>query len=134
MSMKYRIGVAVFGLMLGIGALVGLYIYSTQRIDYSAIDYIKEMQTGQNEFLDLANDIGVKSADDLGYRVNSDYNLTIFYGQQTIEVSRAAFESEEFRERLKQIGVEIKSKTSDDSIKYQVTYWGVPIDRFDLVY
>lgn len=134
MSMKYRIGVAVFGLMLGIGALVGLYIYSTQRIDYSAIDYIKEMQTGQNEFLDLANDIGVKSADDLGYKVNSDYNLTIFYGQQTIEVSRAAFESEEFRERLKQIGVEIKSKTSDDSIKYQVTYWGVPIDRFDLVY
>lgn len=134
MSMKYRIGVAVFGLMLGIGALVGLYIYSMQRIDYSAIDYIKEMQTGQNEFLDLANDIGVKSADDLGYRVNSDYNLTIFYGQQTIEVSRAAFESEEFRERLKQIGVEIKSKTSDDSIKYQVTYWGVPIDRFDLVY
>lgn len=134
MSMKYRIGVAVFGLMLGIGALVGLYIYSTQRIDYSAIDYIKEMQTGQNEFLDLANDIGVKSADDLGYRVNSDYNLTIFYGQQTIEVSRAAFESEEFRERLKQIGVEIKSKTSDDNIKYRVTYWGVPIDRFDLVY
>lgn len=135
MSMRGRIGIAVVGLVVIIGVLVGLYIYSAQRIDYSTIDYIKEMQKGKNDFLDLANDIGVSSADDLGYRVNSEYNLTIFYGKQTIQVSRNAFESEEFRKRLSEIGVEIKSKKNDDStVKYRVTYWGDPIDKYDVVY
>lgn len=133
--MKSRILIALLGLIIVIAALVGLYIYSSQRIDYSSIDYIKKMQKGHNEFLDLANDIGVSSADDLGYRVNGEYDITIFYGQQTIEVNRSAFESAEFRERLAAIGVEIKSKKLDDgSVKYRVTYWDDVIDEFDLVY
>lgn len=136
MSMKSRILIAVLGLVLAVGALVGLFVYSSMRIDYSTVDYIESMQKGKNDFLDLANDIGVSSADDLGFRVNGDYNLTIFYGQQTIEVSRPAFESAEYRERIAKIGLEIKSKTNkeDGTIKYRVTYWGEPIDQYDLVY
>lgn len=125
---------AILGLVIVIGALVALYIYNYVRIDYAAINHIKELQVSPNHFNDLSGDIGVESVNDLGYKVLGDYNLLIYYGQQVIKVQPNAYRSEDYRRALKEVGIEIFHHVNDDgTILYRVTYWGEPIDEYALV-
>jgi len=135
MSMSQRIGVAVVGLIACVGALILLYGYTSQRVDTSVIDYISQLQTSPNKFIDVSGDIGVSSANDIGYLVNSDYNIVIYYGKQVIEMNRNCFNNEVYRNKLAEIGVRVYTKTTEDGIvDYKVTYWDVEVERFSRVY
>ena len=135
MKMKYSILIAVFGFIIIVSGLVGLYYFEYSRIDYSAIDYIKSMQKSANNFLDLAGDIGVSSYEDLGFEQKSDYDILIHYGKQVIKVNRKCLESEEWRNRVEAIGLKIYSRVNDETEEreYKITYWGEEIDQWSRV-
>lgn len=132
--MRAQVILALVSIIGVAGLLIAIYMFTYSRIDYTAIDHIESLQKGPNSFADLSGDIGVTSVDDLGFTVEEDYHLIIYYGKQVIKVPPAAFESTEFRDALKRIGIEIFHHVNDDgSILYKVTYWGEPIDKFSLV-
>ena len=134
MHIKRNIVVAFVGLVLVCTVLVLLYVYLFYRIDYSSIDYLESFQRGHFVFNDLANDIGVKSIDDLGHEVKSDYNIVIHYGKQVIQVNRRCLESPEFHKRIARIGLVIKShKNEDGSMLYRIECWGEPLEQWDYV-
>lgn len=128
MHLRAKIPLCVAALVIVLGACCCLYYYTSVRVDTSSIEYIKSMQKGPNEFLDLANDINVESADDIGYIVNGEYSINIYYGDQVIEMNRNCFSSSEYRDALASIGIRVLSKKLDDgSILYKVTYWDEPV-------
>ena len=132
--MGAQVIVALIGIALVVVALVALYWFDYTRIDYSAINHIKELQIAPNNFSDLSGDIGVSSVDDIGYKIEGDYNLSIYYGKQVIKVPPTAFKSEDFRKRLKEIGIEMFHHVNEDgSILYRVTYWGEATEEYSLV-
>lgn len=133
---KRNILVAFLGLMLVCLALAALYFYEFYRIDYSAIDYIESLQKGPGNFLDLAGDIGVTSADDLGYEIKGRYNIVIHYGKQIIKMNTRCFKSDEYKDRIKRIGLEVKTHDTKDengTILYRITYWGEEIELWSRV-
>lgn len=132
--MRAQVILALVSIVFVVALLVFIYMFTSMRIDYTAIDHIESLQLGPNSFADLSGDIGVSSVDDLGYTVEGEFHLMIYYGKQVIKVPPPAYESEEFRAALKKIGIEIFHHINDDgSILYKVTYWGEPIDKFSLV-
>lgn len=134
MKIKSQILLAFFVLALLAGALIGLYAFSAVRVDTSTIDYIQGMQKGPNDFLDLANDINVSSADDVGFIVEGEYSINIHYGDQIIEMNRNCFKSEEYREALAGIGINVYTHENEDgTILYRVTYWGEDVDEYSRV-
>ena len=131
MHMKSRIAIAFVGLSIFVIALLGLFYYMTNRVDLSTVNHIAELQTAANEFSDPSGEIQVKSADDIGYYVNSDYNISIHYGRQVIEMNRNCFESEEFRAGLGKIGIRVLTREEEDgTVLYRVTYWDTPVDQY----
>lgn len=134
MKIKSQILLAFFVLALLAGALIGLYAFSAVRVDTSTIDYIQGMQKGPNDFLDLANDINVSSADDVGFIVEGEYSINIHYGDQIIEMNRNCFKSEEYRSALEGIGINVYTHENEDgTILYRVTYWGEDVDEYSRV-
>lgn len=132
--MRAQVILALVSIVFVVAILIAIYVFTSMRIDYSAVEHIKSLQLGPNNFADLSGDIGVTSANDLGYTVEGEYHIMIYYGKQVIKVPPTAFESKEFRTALKGIGIEIFHHVNDDgSILYKVTYWGEPIDEFSLV-
>lgn len=134
MHLKAKIIFAVFALIVVLGACCGLYYWTSVRVDTSTIEYIRSMQKHPNEFLDLAHDINVKSAADIGYVVKGEYHINIHYGDQIIEMNRNCFKDADYRSQLKAIGVAVKSKKKEDgNVIYRVTYWGEPVTEWSLV-
>jgi len=133
--MKSQIFLASTFVLLFVLILVGAFIYMGVRIDYSTIDHITELQKSPNEFNDLSGDVDVHSSDDLGFIVNSDYSISIYYGRQIIELTPTCFKSEEYRERIAKIGLHVYTAVDEESgnILYRVTYWGEDIDQFSRV-
>ena len=129
----YAIVTLLFIVICG-ACLLGLYAYTNYGIDYSSIDHIRGYLVAPNKFLDLSGDIAVKSADDIGFKVEGEYNIIIYYGKQVIKVPPTAFESAEFRSALSEIGIRIFHHVNDDgTILYKVTYWDVPVDEYSIV-
>lgn len=134
MHLRSKVVAAVLLLCVVLGTCWGLYYYTSVRIDTSTIEYIESMQKGPNDFLDLANDINVESADDIGYVVEGNYHINIHYGDQVIEMNRNCFSSDSYKAALAQIGIEVKFKENDDgTVKYRVTYWDTPVTQLSLV-
>lgn len=134
MHMKRNIIVTFVALCLVCAVLIGIYWWMYVRIDMSAIDYIKTMQKGPNNFSDLAGDIGVQSIEDLGFEVKGKLNILIHYGKQVIRVNKNCLNSSEWKTKAKQIGIEVKFKIDDEGeYHYRVTYWGDPITEWSLV-
>lgn len=125
MRIKNQVLLAALALFICVCALVGIYVYTEFRVDTSTIDYIYSMQKSPNEFLDLSNDINVSSVDDVKYIIEGEYKLRIYYGDQVIEMNRNCFKSDEFRNKLSQIGVKVYTHedTETNEILYRVTYW-----------
>lgn len=134
MNIKSQIAIGAIGLIIGVVALALLYYFMNNRIDTSTIEYIQGMMKGPNDFLDLANDINVESEDDIKYRVNDDYDITIYYGDQVIDMNKDCFNSEEYRALLESIGIKVYTHVDTDNktILYRVTYWGE--DAEEVVY
>lgn len=132
--MRAQVIVALVGIVLVVAALILLYLYDYNRLDYSTINHIKELQVAPNSFTDLSGDIGVQSVNDVGFEVEGEYNMSIYYGKQVIKVPPTAFKSDEFRSRLEEIGIKIYHHVNDDgSIIYRVTYWGEDTEEYSLV-
>lgn len=125
MRIKNQVLLAALALFICVCTLVGIYVYTEFRVDTSTIDYIYSMQKSPNEFLDLSNDINVSSVDDVKYIIEGEYKLRIYYGDQVIEMNRNCFNSDEFRNKLSQIGVKVYTHedTETNEILYRVTYW-----------
>ena len=137
MNRGQRVGtqylLALLGLLIVIVAGGGLYFFTEFRIDYSAIDHIKNLQKAPNNFMDLAGDIKVEGPDDIGFIVKGKYNLIIYYGQQRIKMTPACFKSDEYKQRLADIGVVVYTHVNDDdTVQYKVTYWGEDVDQYSL--
>lgn len=134
MKIKSQIIIAALAFTLCTAGLVGVYYYTENRIDMSAIEHIAGFQVAPNEFVDLANDIGVESSEDLGFLVKSDYNIIIYYGKQIIKMNPNCFASQEYRNALEEIGINVYTRESDDgTIEYMVTYWGEAIEQYTRV-
>lgn len=135
MHMKRNIVVVFIGFLFVCACLIGIYWWMAVRIDYAAIDYIKTMQRGPNNFSDLAGDIGVTSIDDLGFEVKGDFDVLIHYGKQVIRVNKNCLNSDEWKRKVAAIGIEVKFKLDEDGHveKYRITYWGEPITEWSLV-
>lgn len=132
--MKNKIIAASVCLVLSIFTIVALYVYLTYRIDYSAINHIKKAQIGANKFADMADDISVESVDDIYFIVRSKFDIQIHYGKQIINMNLTCFKSDEFHERLSEIGIEVKFREKDDgTIEYRVTYWGEKVEEKALI-
>ena len=133
-KVKTQIAIAAVGLFIAAAAFIALYIYQGQRVDMSTIEHILTLQKGPNDFLDLANDIGVESSDDIGFIVEGEYDINIHYGRQIIEMNSNCFMSEEFRQGLERIGILVYTHENEDgSILYKVTYWGEEVDQYSRV-
>ncbi len=111
--------------------LAGAFVYSSYRVDTSALKHILQLQSGKNNFGPLGkNEIGVESVDDVRYVVQGPLNLQIHYGRQVINMPPKAFEDSRFRDMLKQVGVEVKfHDNGDGTYQYRVTYWGEPCEE-----
>ncbi|MCM1215072.1 MAG: hypothetical protein NC548_11195 [Lachnospiraceae bacterium] len=134
MHMKRNIIVVFIGICIVCAALIGIYWWMYVRIDYAAIDYIKSMQRGANNFSDLAGDIGVTDINDLGFEVKGKFDILIHYGKQVIRCNKNCLNSKEWKQKAKAIGIEVKFRINkDESIDYRVTYWGEPIQEWSLV-
>lgn len=131
MKIGYKILICVFGILLmTIGIILVNYTLSSSP-DVSTIKHIRE--TIKND--DIAGEIGVSSADDIGFYVKGEYNILIYYGRQTINVTRKAFFSKEYREELSTIGIEIQYRVDEETgeILYRVLYRGTPVDQYSYV-
>lgn len=134
MKIRSQIIFAFILLLGGVLLLVALYMYMYTRIDYTTIDYLKNMQKGAFTFTDLSDDIDVDSIDDLGFEVKSENNIVIHYGRQIIQVNRRCLESAEFHERIAGIGLVIKHKTDEEGVvHYRIECWGEPVEEWDYV-
>lgn len=133
--MRGQIFAALVSLFVVIAALVGLYLFMNNRIDYSTIDYIESCQRGPNSFSDLAGSINVSSADDIGYQVKGKYHLLVKYGDMSIDIPKTAFFNDEFITRIGKIGIQFKYKEDPETgeIKYRVTYWDEVVDEYSRV-
>lgn len=120
----------VFFLLI-MAALAGAFVYSAYRVDTSSLKHILTLQAGKNDFGPLGkNEIGVESANDVRYVVNGPLNISIYYGRQVINMPPKAFESEQFKELLKQVGVRVLTHDNGDgTYAYKVTYWGDPCEE-----
>lgn len=134
-KLKRNIIIMFVGLVFICIVIIGIYFYEYARIDYSAIDYIKTMQRSANRFSDLAGDIGVESADDLGFEVRGKYDLLIHYGRQVIVVNKRCLMSDEWRQRVGAIGIKVYMREDEETgnVQYKVTYWDTEIDQWTLV-
>ena len=135
MTTRKQLIIASVAFLVMVAILVGIYVYvSYFNVNTSSIDYIYSMQTGQNKFRDLAGDINVKSADDIHYKVNGDWNIIIQYGDQYIAMNHAAFRSEDYRAKLAKIGIHVYTHVdAKDIIEYKVTYWDDPIEEYSII-
>ena len=134
MHLKRNIIITFIGLCFICVCLIGIYWWMYIRIDYAAIDYIKTMQKGPNNFSDLAGDIGVEDINDLGFEVKGKLNILIHYGKQVIRVNKNCLASEEWKRKAKAIGIVVKFKVDEDgNYQYRVTYWDDPITEWSLV-
>lgn len=135
MHLKRNIIITFIGLLFVSLCLILIYWWMFVRIDYAAIDYIKTMQRGPNNFSDLAGDIGVESIDDIGFEVKGKFDILIHYGKQVIRCNKSCLESQEWKTKAKAIGIEVKFKLDEDGnvVAYRVTYWGDPVQEWSLV-
>lgn len=135
MKISRNIVFAAIAFMFVVFALILVYLYDYTRIDYSSIDYIEGLQKGPSNFLDLSGDIGVESAEDLGYEVKGEFDILIHYGKQVIRVNKQCLDSEEWNRRAAKIGIKVYTKISEETGErlYQVTYWGEKITRWSRV-
>lgn len=125
MRIDKRIAGASMVFVLVVAALVGIFVYMTYlHVDTSTIEYIEQYQQGNFIFNDIAGDIQVESIDDIGYIVEGEYQIDIYYGKQRIKMNRACFKSKSYRDALKTIGIVVKTHKNDDgTILYKVTCW-----------
>lgn len=135
MKIGRNIVFAAVAMMFVILGLIMIYLYDYTRIDYTAVDYITELQKGPSNFLDLSGDIGVESIDDLGFEVKGEYDILIHYGKQVIRVNKQCLDSEEWNSRVGKIGIKVYTKVSEETGKrmYRVTYWGDKIEQWSRV-
>lgn len=134
--MRAKIFLTAFGISLLAAACFLLYYYTDTRVETSTIDYIEKMQRSPNKFNDLAKDINVSSADDIGFIVKDNYVIDIFYGEQIIRMTRACFQSKEYRTKLAKIGIKVYVHVNPDDandIKYRVTYWDTDVDELSRI-
>ena len=136
MNIKYKILLGAIALVITCAGCYAFYYYTDNRVETATIEYIKSMQKSPNEFLDIANDINVSSADDVGFIVRGRYSIDICYGDQIIRMTKKCFESDEYKQMLSEIGIEVKFKVDPNdagNIKYRVTYWGDVVKELSLV-
>lgn len=131
-KLKQSLFVALFGLSCAVLALVGIYFYMSYRIDTSGIEHIKNVQVGPGQFNDPSGDVKVESAADIGYIIKGPYRIVIKYGNQTIEMNKRCFKSEEYKTALASIGIKVLThyNEDDDTVLYKVTYWGTEVDEY----
>ena len=134
MHLKRNIAVASNGFLLVVLALIGIYVYMNFRIDTSSMEYIRQFQKGAFNFIDLANDIGVSSIDDIGYEVKGKYNILIHYGKQVIKVNERCLRSEDFKAKASAIGLKILTHENEDgTVMYKITCWDQPCTEWSRV-
>ena len=135
MKIGRNIVFAAIAMLMVIVVLISIYLYDYTRIDYTTIDYIKSLQKGPSNFLDLSGDIGVKSIDDLGFEVKGEYDLLIHYGRQVIKVNKQCLDSEEWVNKASGIGLKVYTKVSEETGKrlYRVTYWDDKVEQWSRV-
>lgn len=136
MNVKWKIFFASVGFIFVMVALVGFYYFTETRMDMSTVEYIQSMQSSPNEFLDLANDINVSSAADLGYIVEGNYSINIMYGDQIIRMTKKCFESKEYRQEIAKIGLKVYvhvDENDPENILYRVTYWDDPVEELSRI-
>lgn len=136
MNVKWKIFFASVGFIFVMVALVGFYYFTETRMDMSTVEYIQSMQSSPNQFLDLANDINVSSAEDLGYIVEGNYSINIMYGDQIIRMTKKCFESKEYRQEIAKIGLKVYvhvDENDPEKILYRVTYWDDPVKELSRI-
>lgn len=136
MNVKWKIFFASVGFIFVMVALVGFYYFTETRMDMSTVEYIQSMQSSPNQFLDLANDINVSSAEDLGYIVEGNYSINIMYGDQIIRMTKKCFESKEYRQEIAKIGLKVYvhvDENDPENILYRVTYWDDPVGELSRI-
>lgn len=136
MNVKWKIFFASVGFIFVMVALVGFYYFTETRMDMSTVEYIQSMQSSPNQFLDLANDINVSSAEDLGYIVEGNYSINIMYGDQIIRMTKKCFESKEYRQEIAKIGLKVYvhvDENDPENILYRVTYWDDPVEELSRI-
>lgn len=134
-GIKYRILVAGIGLTIVFAALLGVIYYMMyMRVDTATLDYLASLQKGKYTFNDVGQDICVESIDDIGYIIKGKYNLNIYYGKRVIEMNKACFKSDKFREALDKVGLKVLTHENEDGeVLYKVTSWGEEIEEFSKV-
>ena len=135
MSTRKQLILASIALLLVVSALVGIYVYSAYfNVSTASIDYISSMQKGKNKFQDMAGDINVKSVEDIHYKVNSDWNIVIKYGDQYITMNHAAFRNSKYRAKLSNIGIHVYTHVNaDKTVEYKLTYWDDPVEEYSII-
>lgn len=135
MHLRRNILLGFIGTLIVNILLVLVYYYIFLYVDYSTINYIKSNMRGANSFTDMAGDIKVESADDIGYEVVGEFRLNIRYGEQIVKVNKNCLKSEKWKLAAKGIGLEIKYRVDEETgdIKYKVTYWGTPVTEYSLI-
>lgn len=116
-----------FFLMLAVAACVGggLWYYNRNVQSMAVINEIKVLQRAPNKFIDYDTSIGVYSADDLGYVVNSN-SISLHYGKKVIDIKKKSLSDPEFIADMKSIGIEFWYH--EDEMK--ITYWGEEIEEW----
>lgn len=116
-----------FFLMLAVATCVGggLWHYNRNVQSMAVINEIKVLQRAPNKFIDYDTSIGVYSADDLGYVVNSN-SISLHYGKKVIDIKKKSLSDPEFIADMKSIGIEFWYH--EDEMK--ITYWGEEIEEW----
>ena len=134
MGIGKRIAVVVMFLVVAGAAVFGIFYYTAVRIDDSVVDELIAAQKGPYKFVDVANDIGVASVEDLGFVNNGDWNVSLYYGKKIIKINKRALESQEFKDKLKQLGIVVMFREDDEGkVQFRITSWDEEVTQWSRV-
>ncbi len=129
MARTRMLGTMVLTAFFAILVCAALYIFNMYMQDTSVIENIKALQKSPNVFMDVDDSIGVSSAADIGYIVDSS-GISLHYGNQIIDIKRKSLKNADFMELLKSIGIEFWYHEDE----MRVTYWGDEVTEWTAIH
>lgn len=134
MGLGKRIGVITLLIVVVGVAVFGIYYLLDTRVDISIIEEIRDAQKGPYKFSDIGNEIDAHSIEDIGFKDNGDWNISLYYGKKVIKINKNCMEDQDFMSALKDIGIEMKFREDENGTpQYKITCWGEEVQQWSRV-
>lgn len=126
MKIVKNVSILLLLLVIGVGGYFG-YRYMNRNSTDDNIQYIRDHINSRGELVDLQNDLGVKTVEDIRFFLD-DETAKIVFGKVKLVFPAETFTSKETRDKIATIGFEVRQNKKTGRI---LLYWhGEEVERW----